>query len=70
MRKWLYHKSAEPTIFKGEEAIQKAIEDGWETRPIDITKKQDIQAEVVKKPKAKKEKPEVIEDKQKTLIDE
>lgn len=50
-RKWLYKKNVEPTIFKGEEAIQEALNNGWETRPIGSVKKEDIEAEVITKKK-------------------
>lgn len=32
-RQWLYHKDAEATIFTGDDAIEKAIQDGWVDTP-------------------------------------
>lgn len=52
MRKWLYKKNVEPTIFTGEEAIQEALKSGWKPRPIGSTTPADtLEAEVVKEPK-------------------
>lgn len=33
MRQWLYKEGSEPKIFKGEEAIEEALESGWVDSP-------------------------------------
>jgi len=48
MRKWLYHKDAEATIFKGDEAIKKALKEGWVESPKDL-EAVTIDAKVVKR---------------------
>jgi len=52
MRQWLYNKNAEPTIFTGQEAIDKALKDGWVDTPAAFKEKDAIEATVVTKVKA------------------
>ena len=62
LRKWLYKKDVEPTIFKGDKAIQDAIDSGWETRPIVDKKQEVIEAKIVTKKTAPKSKKAIIKD--------
>ena len=48
MRTWLYNKNAEPKIFTGEEAIKKALADGWVETPAAF-KKDTLDAKVIEK---------------------
>jgi len=34
MKQWLYKKGEEPRIFKGEDAIEEALENGWKDTPV------------------------------------
>ena len=59
-RQWLYHKSADATIFHGQEAIDKALSEGWVDTP-EKFKKKDIEAKVVQKRTRQKKQTEVTE---------
>ena len=51
MRKWLYNKNADATIFHGEEAIAKALSEGWVDTPAKLKPTEAIEAEIVDTPK-------------------
>ena len=51
MRKWLYNKNADATIFHGEEAIEKALSEGWVDTPAKLKPQDAIEAEIVQAPK-------------------
>ncbi len=47
IKQWLYNKNAEPTIFSGQEAIDKAQKDGWVDTPAAFKEKDAIDAIIV-----------------------
>jgi hypothetical protein len=47
MKKWLYNKNADATIFHGEEAINKALESGWVDTPAKLQEQDAMEAVVV-----------------------
>lgn len=49
MRKWLYNKNADATIFHGEEAINKALASGWVDSPAKFSDKEAIEAVIIPK---------------------
>ena len=51
MRQWLYNKNADATIFKGQEAIDKALSDGWVDTPAKLQEQDAIEAEIVEAPR-------------------
>jgi len=51
MRKWLYNKNADATIFHGEEAINNALQNGWVDTPAKLQEQDAIEAEIVEAPR-------------------
>ena len=47
VKQWLYNRNAEPTIFTGKEAIEKALKDGWVDTPAAFKEKDAIEAIVI-----------------------
>ena len=74
MRVWLYKKNVEATIFTGEEAVNQALENGWQDTPVIDARETIVDAVIINNVNEFKEDAEeaieAIEDIQESELDE
>ena len=71
MRVWLYKKNVEATIFTGEEAVNQALENGWQDTPVIDARETIVDAVIINNVNEFKEEAiEAIEDIQESELDE
>ena len=71
MRVWLYKKNVEATIFTGEEAVNQALDNGWQDTPVIDARETIVDAVIINNVNEFKEEAiEAIEDIQESELDE